>query len=77
MPELKLTPDEKSDIDAILQQYSTLDKTSLPVASGDEVELDQDGNRIYPWSKFEDHQDDAIKIEYYEREHRACIEHIL
>ena len=54
-----------------------MDKTDYPTATGDEIEIDDNGKRIYPWSKFEDHQDDAVKIEYYEREHNACIDHIL
>ena len=77
LPQLKLTPEEKADIEEILAKNPDMEKTDYPTATGDEIEIDDNGKRIYPWSKFEDHQDDAVKIEYYEREHNACIDHIL
>ena len=77
LPSLKLTQQEKKNIDSILKQSSKFSKEDLPIASGNELEIDADGNTIYPWQKYLDHEDDLVKIEIYEREHKACIDHIL
>ena len=77
LPELKLTQEERSEIDDILKEYPDANNKSFPIASGDEIEIDNNGKKIYPWCKFEDHRDDTTQIEIYEREHEACIDHIL